>query len=225
MTPVDPMYAPPAEPTAAVVPQQAPSGDPLGWMLLATPLVGGLVEVFCPLATLGTLVSFAALLVTVVLIGVDAHRHRQPATKHVVRAVLFWLVFYPVYMNARAKWGAPRRLLLAILVAAFFVASGVIRPLFAEQTRVAVLCKPTGKHLADGFDCSLKHTAGDTAAGACWDLVLTCGNGPGGSAHQCGHVAAKQTTDIRIEFASFTGAQACDRLDKAEVKGMVVTVE
>ena len=191
--------------------------------MLAVPVLGGLLALFLPSAKAGVVVAYATMLGSLILMAVDAHRHRQPPAGYVGRALFLWIAFYPAYMAERAKWGAPRRLLPASLVALFFTVSLLYRPLFAEKTRVLVRCKPAGKLVADGFACSIEHTAGVETAKVCWDLVMMCANGPGKSANACGQVAPHQTASVEVPYASMTGTEVCDKLTALDVKNVVVT--
>jgi len=221
MDPIHNQYAPPAAPVLA---SAAPTNDVLGWVLLGTPLLGGIAHIVLP-PLLGAVVGIASMIATVILIGIDAHRWRRPAAQHVVGAVLLWLVFYPLYMHRRAAWGAPRKLALAIGVTAFFVASPFCRPFLVAPSRAYVRCKSAGQVLGDGLTCTIEHQSGASSLRACWDVVLTCANGPGGTAHACGDVAPKETTTVSLPFSSLTGATGCDKLTKIELEGLVVTEE
>lgn len=223
MDPVHQPYAPPAAPIEPAQPGRA-TGDPLGWVLLATPVAAGIGEAL--LGDLpGTVLAYVALAATWVLIGVDAHKHGQPAAKHVVGAVLLWLVFFPLYIHRRAAWGAPQRLPFAIIGVGVFLAGAFYQPLVVGPARAYVRCKPAGKTLGDGFDCSIEHQNGSRPVHVCWDVVLTCANGPGGSGHACGDVAPKQTSSVPVPFASLTGATGCDKLTKIGVENLKLTSE
>jgi hypothetical protein len=221
MDPVDRWYAPPGDGAGPAPAKDGGGGDPLGWALIALPVVGGVAEVLLP-SSAGTAASYATLFATIVLIGVDAHRHRQQAASHVWKAVLLWVVFYPVYMHERARWGAPRRLALAIGATLFFTGTGIYRVVLAGDTRVQVSCKPSGQKLADGFECSAVHVKGTATVETCWDLALTCASGPGGGAHQCARVVHGQTTTVRIAYASLSGQARCDKLTQIDVNGLEV---
>jgi hypothetical protein len=143
---MDPVHQPYAPPAAPIEPAHTgrPAGDPLGWVLLATPVAAGICEAL--LGDLpGTVLSYGALAATCVLIGVDAHKHGQPAAKHVVGAVLLWLVFFPLYIHRRAAWGAPRRLPFAIIAVGVFIGGAFYRPLVVGPARAYVRCKPAGR--------------------------------------------------------------------------------
>jgi hypothetical protein len=212
-------YAPPQAPLPGdVLPR---TRDPLGWALLALPVVGGLANAFIP--EVGTFAAFATLIGTVVLIGVDAKRRGQRPGTHVIGAVLLWLIFYPLYMHRRAAWGAPKRLPFALVAAGLYLAGAFYQPLTRTPTRVYVKCAAAGARMNAGFDCSLEHTAGQRGGEACWDLVLTCANGPGGSAHACGRVAPGETAHVTIPYSSLQGASGCDKLTKIAVENAAVT--
>jgi hypothetical protein len=134
-------------------------------------------------------------------------------------------VFYPLYMHRRAAWGAPRRLALAIAATGFFVASGFYRPLFVDVPRARVSCKAAGAVLGDGMACTIEHVSGTSPLYVCWDVVLTCSNGPGGSGRACDSVEPRKSTPVSIPFSALTGADGCRTLKKIDIEGVVVTVE
>jgi hypothetical protein len=220
MDPIQQQYAPPEAP---ILPTPS-RGEPLGWALLALPVAAGIAQAALP-DTVGVIAAYGGLLATVVLIGVDADRRGQHPTKHIIGAVLLWLVFYPLYMHRRVAWGAPRRLGLALVATAIFLAGAFARPLFLGQTRAYVLCQATGAHIRDGFTCTIEHRNGSRPANVCWDLVLTCANGPAGSGHACGRVEPKQTSTVAMPYASFPAASDCDKLTKMQVDGLSLTDE
>jgi hypothetical protein len=226
LTPNDPIaaqYAPPGAPPPSAA-GSATSGDAVGWVLLALPVLGGIAQAALPEA-LGTVAAYATLLATVILIASDAKRRRQRPGPYVLGAFFLWIVVYPVYMYRRSRWGAPNRLLFAIVAVLLFLAGAVARPLMRTPTRALVRCKAAGKLVGDGFDCSVEHKAGDDGAQVCWDLVLTCANGPGGSTHACGHATPRETTHVPVAYSDLQGAGSCDELTKIGVENVTMTAE
>jgi hypothetical protein len=110
-------YTPPAQDEpAAGVPLEQP--DILGWLLLGVPLSGGVAMAFLPSGA-AAMASWASIAACAGLVALDAKRWRiWPATRWVVGTVLLWLVVYPMYLHARARHGAPKRLPLGLGVVA-----------------------------------------------------------------------------------------------------------
>ena len=118
----DPRYAPPA---AEAPPRDDEQKDALGWALVATPAIGGVLQVVAPGEYGSTLVAFLTILTAIGMIHADAQRRRQVPTPWIFGAFFLFAVTFPVYMHYRAKWGAPRRLGLALLSIAIYVAGFV----------------------------------------------------------------------------------------------------
>ncbi len=208
MDPTAQMYAPFAAPLGPATDAK----DPLGWALLGIPVAAGAAMAIIPSDTVGTAVSWLSLLASVALIGVDAGRRGQQATKHVVGAILLWIVFFPLYMHRRAAWGAPKRLGLAIVATVLFLGGAFARPALslARPDRATVRCEARGKLLADGLACTIKSESGANDLSVCWDVDLVCEGGPsGGSAHACGKVKAEGSTVVDVPLERFTLGPAC----------------
>jgi hypothetical protein len=133
------------------------------------------------------------------------------------------MVFFPLYVRRRTSWGA-RPLLGYVLVAViFFIGAQFARPLLgADRVRAYVSCSAAGETLRSGLKCSVKHTAGLYSAEVCWDVFLTCANGPGGTGHGCAVVAPGRTAEVAIPYSELAGVQGCDRVTKAELQNIVV---
>jgi hypothetical protein len=192
----------------------------MGWVLVGVPVCTSVIDLLLP-AQLGTLVALAAIVGTVVLVGVDAKRLGQSAAPHVLFAALLWVVGFPFYMRRRALWGPPNRLPHAIVAVVVLTAVPFVRPLL-HADRAVVHCVPVGNTVAEGLDCTLEHTQGNSPLYMCWDVFLTCANGPGGSAHACGTVSPRASSHVEVPASGFVGAQGCDRPTKVEVRNEVV---
>lgn len=209
------MYAPPAAPPAP----DADGKDPLGWALLAIPVAAGAAMAIIPSEAVGTAVSWGSLLATVALIGIDAGKRGQQAAKHVVGAILLWIVFYPLYMHRRAAWGAPRRLGLALFATVAFLGGAFARPALSivRPDRATVRCEARGKTLGEGVACTVKSESSSNDLQVCWDVDLVCEGGPSaGTAHDCGRVEPKSQTVVDIPFSRFTLGPDCPRPVRAQ---------
>lgn len=206
------------------MPTVPPPRDWTGWALVGTPALAAIVQILLPWTLLGALVGYAGLLVSIVLIGIDAKRWKQDASGHVVRAVLFWAIFFPLYVRRRALWGPPNRLPFAVLSVMLFFVGCFFHP-FAIRDRASVRCVFAGKTLAAGLDCTIEKTEGPRPVEVCWDLVITCANGPGGNGHACGSVSPGAASQIAMPYASLVGARGCDRVTHTELVNIVVRAE
>jgi hypothetical protein len=212
-------------PYRAPTPAAPPARDWLGWALVGTPLLAALVQILLPWPLIGALINLCAMLATLVLIGIDARRWNQEATGHVVRAVLLWLFFFPAYVRRRALWGPPNRLPFAILAVMTSLVGSFFHP-FAIRDRAQVRCSFAGKTLGEGYDCAVEKTEGSNRVEVCWDLFVTCTNGPGGTGHACGSVSPAATTHVAMPYSSLVGARGCaDKVTGAELTNVVVRAE
>ena len=196
----------------------------MGWALIAVPAFAGFAQLVLPWRLAGTLLGTAGLIASLVLIGIDAEHWKRAGRGHVTRALLLWAVYFPLYVRRRSLWGAPNRLPYAVLVVVLFLVGSFYRP-FAIQDRAKVRCAFAGKTLGEGFDCAIERTAGPHSIEACWDLVLTCANGPGGTGHACGTAPAGGSAQVAIPYSALTGAQGCDRITNTELQNLIVRVE
>lgn len=203
---------------------EAPAGpDALGWALVGVPAAAGLAEMFLPDLSTSSLVSFVVVPLTLVLIGVDARRRGQSVSGQVVPALLLWIVFYPVYMRRRARWGAPNRLPFALLAVGLYILGIFYHPL-AEPDRVLVRCVPTGAKLGEGFSCTVERPSGRRSVKACWDLVLVCAT-TSATAHVCQHAPPHAPTPVEVPFSAFDNGNACVKHQKTEVHAVVVEAD
>jgi hypothetical protein len=196
----------------------------MGWALVGTPALAGIVQFLLPWTLLGALVGSAGVLASIVLIGIDAKRWKQDASGHVVRALLLWAICFPLYVRRRALWGPPNRLPFAVVSVMLFLVGCFYHP-FALQERASVRCVYAGKTLAAGLDCTIEKTEGRSPVEVCWDLFITCANGPGGSGHACGSVSSGTPSHVAMPYASLVGAHGCDRVTGTELANVVVRVE
>lgn len=169
----------------------------------------------------GSLLGFVAIGATVVLIGVDASRHRQRTARHVVPALLLWMVFYPVYMHRRAAWGAPNRVAFAIGAMVLYFVGAFFHP-FTADDRALVRCKPIGTTLAEGYDCTIERTSGSHAVDVCWDLALVCPERTA-LAHGCGRAAAGESVHVNVSDASLNRLP-CLKLNTVELRNITVAL-
>lgn len=193
----------------------------MGWVLVGTPLLGAIVQLVLPWTLLGTVAGYAAVVASIVLVGIDAKRLHQDPSRHVVLAVLLWAVCFPMYVRRRALWGPPNRLPFALIAVVLIVVSAFYRP-FAIQDRVSVSCVYAGKTLSAGLDCTIEKTEGPKPVEVCWDLSITCANGPGGTGHACGNVSPGVVTHVAMPYASLSGAQGCDRVTHTDLANIIV---
>lgn len=78
-----------------------------------------------------------------------------------------------------------------------------------------------------GVDCEVRRTSGKGPLEACWDLNITCVNQAVMGAHECGQLAAAQSTvKVNMPVSSFSNQAACDAPKLGAVEGLSVrTVE
>ena len=207
-----------------VAPEPVPFTGPdgLGWALIATPVVAGLLMMALPVTEASTYLSYAAIFATMVLIGIDAKKGGQAAAGFVVGAALLWLVVYPLYMHRRASWGRPKLLLFSFGSMLIFFTGFFVHP-FAPQERAIVRCKPAGKTLGEGYTCSIERTEGNKTLSASFDIVADCGTVTG-TAHAAAMAPPHKQTDVRVPFTAFDHLEGCKTLQKTEVKGLVLTI-
>jgi hypothetical protein len=208
-------------PYRAPTPAAAPPRDWMGWALVVSPALGAIVQILLPWTLFGTFAGFAGILSSIVLLGIDAKRWKQDASGHVVRAFLLWAIFFPLYVRRRALWGPPNRQPFAVLAVVLIIAGTFFRP-FAIKDRASVRCVYAGKTLSAGLDCTIEKTEGPMPVEVCWDLAITCANGPGGNGHACGTVSPGVATHVAMPYASLVGAQGCDRVTGTELANVVV---
>lgn len=211
-------------PYRAPMPVPPPPRDWMGWALVGTPALAAIVEMLLPWTLVGAFVGSAGMLASIVLIGIDANRWKQPASGHVVRAFLFWAICFPLYVRRRALWGPPNRLPFAVLSVILALVACFAHP-FAIRDRATVRCVYAGKTLDAGLDCTLEKTEGPEPVEVCWDLSMTCANGPGGSGHACGRVSPGVPTHVAMPYASLAGMRGCDRITGTQIANVVVRVE
>jgi hypothetical protein len=191
----------------------------MGWALVGLPVSLSLLGLFLPVQ-IGVITGLVCVVGSCVLIAIDAKRLGQSALRHVLFAALLWAIGFPVYMRRRALWGPPSRLAFAIVAVVLFGGLPFVRP-FVLRDRASVRCAWVGTTVDEGLDCTLEHTQGFSPLHACWDVVLTCANGPGESAHACGAVSPGAFSHVAVRGSDFAGAQGCDRFTKVEIKNVV----
>jgi hypothetical protein len=141
----------------------------------------------------------------------------------VVAVFLLWVVFYPLYVRRRVAWGA-RRWLRYVLPASLLCASlSTIHDFVWDHDHMFVRCGGAGSSLASGFVCSVRHQGGTRGREACWDIVATCANGPGGRAHACATVNAGERLEKSVPISEFDSYGSCDWLTNVEAVNIVVS--
>ena len=203
----------------------APPTDRWGWAFVAIPAAVGLAELLVDWPSLGdTVLQIFTVLGTLVLIAVDGHRWGRSTRHYVALALFCWIVFFPLYVHRRAAWGGRRLVGFVIPSVVLFFTAPYVRDVFVrEAARAEVSCRPAGALLGAGLVCSVKHVAGADSVEVAWDVLLTCDNGPGVSAHARATVAPHESTEIAIPFSQLTGAKGCDRPTNLELPNVVVT--
>jgi hypothetical protein len=208
-----------------------PPRDWMGWALLGAPALASILQLISPWTTLGTVIGYGGLLANVVLVGVDASRHKQRGARYVVGAFFLWMIVFPIYMRRRAYWGAPNRLGLAILTVILFLVSCFFHP-FAIQDRATVRCDFAGKTLDEGFDCTLEKTSGSNSVEICWDLTVSCDNGAKVTGEACGRVLGDPSEysiysprHVPMPYATLGHQGPCDKVASSQISNINVRVE
>lgn len=88
-----------------------------------------------------------------------------------------------------------------------------------QETRVAVECLGNGA----GYQCTLKHTQGGSAAKACWDVAVTCHNGTKAIGSGCQTVEPEGKATAFIPVSDMKGAEGCDVATTVNVQNLRVT--
>jgi hypothetical protein len=81
----------------------------MGWALVGVPLSAAILQWLLPWSLEGTAIGLAGTLTSIVLIGVDAKRWGQDASRHVLLAIFLWAVSFPIYVPVRRRENPFRR--------------------------------------------------------------------------------------------------------------------
>lgn len=91
----------------------------------------------------------------------------------------------------------------------------------SEPTKVDVNCETT----KDGLDCTVKQTMGKAEAEACWDFIVTCGNGTQVKPPRlCAKVKDGGSTKLSTPRDKLAGIESCggDQPPTAKVENLTI---